>query len=43
MSKFQLLCDGQTEKTILMRDDRCCPSECIAGPGSPISRYNKFN
>ncbi len=25
------------------RGDRCCPTECIAGPGSPISRANKID
>lgn len=37
--KFMLLCDGKKEKEVRVRD-RCCPGECIGGPGSPITRSN---
>lgn len=40
-NKFQLLCDGKKAK-ISHVVNRCCPGECIAGPGSPITRYNKI-
>lgn len=40
-SKFQLLCDGKKETTVHIVN-RCCPGECIAGPGSPITRVNNI-
>lgn len=39
--KFMLLCDGRKEKPTHVVN-RCCPGECIAGPGSPITRSNKI-
>lgn len=40
-NKFMLLCDGRKEKAAHIVN-RCCPGECIAGPGSPITRVNKI-
>lgn len=39
--KFQLLCDGKKAQVTHVVN-RCCPGECIAGPDSPITRFNKI-
>lgn len=39
--EFELLCDGNMEEGTHVVN-RCCPGECIAGPGSPITRCNKI-
>ena len=41
MGKIQLLCSGGSEYRSHIVN-RCCPGECIAGPGSPLTRYNKI-